>query len=100
MIDEALKYSDESVKECREMLSILKKRQTLELEYAKGLLKLCQMRVRPNIDEFSPDIKTRVLSNVLWTAFDNLMEKSLIIAESHVRVIGSSNRNKWPWLYK
>jgi hypothetical protein len=84
MIDEALKYSEESVKECREMLSILKKRQALELEYAKGLVKLCQLRIRPEVDEFSEDIKTRVLSNVLWTSFDNLMEKSLIIAESHV----------------
>ncbi|KAJ3189773.1 Ras GTPase-activating protein 1 [Gaertneriomyces sp. JEL0708] len=43
-----LQYTDESVKQCRELANFLRKRSQVEMEYAKGLYKLSQSFPRPS----------------------------------------------------
>ncbi|KAI8855111.1 hypothetical protein BC829DRAFT_485678 [Chytridium lagenaria] len=102
--ESVLKYTEESVKQCRELASFLKKRQAAEAEYAKALLKIAQKA--PPISNLSPsfyrspssstvnvsilsndkpdnNFRSQLLKTSLWKNYCDVVEETQKLAESH-----------------
>ncbi|KAJ3102870.1 Ras GTPase-activating protein 1 [Phlyctochytrium planicorne] len=100
-----LKYTEESVKQCRELASFLKKRQIAEAEYARTLLKISQKA--PPLPNLSPSFyrspssssanvaggiggdrtdgnhKAQLLKTSLWKSYYEMLDETQKLAESH-----------------
>ncbi|KAJ3218556.1 Ras GTPase-activating protein 1 [Dinochytrium kinnereticum] len=109
-----LKYTEESVKQCRELASFLKKRQAAEAEYARSLLKITQ-RAPPianlspsfyrspssstanvailNSDKSDNNVRSQLLKTSLWKSYCEVVEETQKLAESHNEMAHSLQHN-------
>ncbi|KAJ3414308.1 Ras GTPase-activating protein 1 [Chytridiales sp. JEL 0842] len=106
--ESALKYTDESIRQCKELASFLKKRQAVEMEYARSMLKITQTyqkAVNPPASSSpfyrSPSSSTSSLNAVsasgekldvfraqimktsTWRGFTDIVEETQRIAAAH-----------------
>ncbi|KAI9357960.1 hypothetical protein DFJ73DRAFT_758094 [Zopfochytrium polystomum] len=104
--ESVLKYSEESIRQSKELASFLRKRQALEVEYARSLRKLAQSYQKPNIPpsssfyRSSPSsslsglnssgpmdkadaYRSQLLKTSLWRAFAEIIDGTSKIASIH-----------------
>jgi len=87
-LDDAVKYTEESMRHCKEVLSFLKKKQIAEQDYARAL-----QRIQPTLKSPIPqaDTKNLIANSHLWRVFQELNEGMNSIADIHVHFKGYLN---------
>ncbi|KAJ3291664.1 Ras GTPase-activating protein 1 [Borealophlyctis nickersoniae] len=101
-VNSALQYTEESVRQCRELAAFIKKRQAVEAEYAKGLAKVYQSfhkfqgsasghHQRGGISDSSggadrsweSPLKKQLYRTSVWRAFAAYVEETSKLADIH-----------------
>ncbi|KAJ3083733.1 Ras GTPase-activating protein 1 [Quaeritorhiza haematococci] len=103
--DSVMRYTEESVRQCRELVAFLKKRQTIESEYAKALAKMSQgfqkqpqqtasQLISQGAAPGSPEVvKAQLLQTSLWKEVNQIVEKQALLAEAHRQLASSIANN-------
>ncbi|TPX70902.1 hypothetical protein SpCBS45565_g01494 [Spizellomyces sp. 'palustris'] len=112
-----LQYTEESVRQCKDLASFLKKRAQVEMEYAKGLFKLSQSFQRATASNASKSsiaegptlfrggssnspsgavdeaIRQQLVKTSVWQVFYDYVDQTTKIAESHRNLALSMQNN-------
>lgn len=82
--EDALKYTDESTRHCKEILSFLRKKQLANMDYSKALFKTQPATKSQQSLSSTADVKLMTENTHLWRVFQELNEGVNSIAEIHV----------------
>ncbi|KAG4089366.1 hypothetical protein H8356DRAFT_1719349 [Neocallimastix lanati (nom. inval.)] len=78
-------YILESINKCKDFVKFLQKRQQIEIEYSKALVRLCQSYQQGGdiIEENTSDVHKFLANNSLWRGFQSVVKITEQIAQSH-----------------
>ncbi|KAJ3126302.1 Ras GTPase-activating protein 1 [Nowakowskiella sp. JEL0407] len=83
------KFSDESIRLCKELASFLRKLQNLEADYARNLAKISQSFKRQNIPLNDKSEKAQLYQSTVWKSYMYIVDQTINDAEAH-RVFSNS----------